>query len=236
MMTLATHCAGYGKKSKKTNPLKGLIQNWRINDIMPFYLLRRFMNWSLPSNIPTTGNLVTRSFGRSLFKILGWDVKGSLPNESKMIVAVAPHTSNWDFFVAISYVLGSGIKVNFMAKHTLFVFPIKNILTGLGGLAIDRRKAQGTVEQMCDKFSAKDKLVLAITPEGTRSYNDDWKTGFLHISQVANVPVVLATLDFDSKTLEFGPNMGVSQNIDKEVDEIRTLAKRAQGKRPYNAA
>lgn len=194
------------------------------------------MNWSLPSQIPVTGNLATRRFGQALFRLLGWTVKGSLPDESKMIVAVAPHTSNWDFFVAISYVLGTGIKVNFMAKHTLFVFPIKGILLGLGGLPIDRRKTQGTVEQMCDKFHEKDKLVLAITPEGTRSYNDDWKTGFLHISQAANVPVVLATLDFASKTLEFGPNFGVSTAIDSDLNDIRSAAKRAVGKKPQNAA
>lgn len=194
------------------------------------------MNWSLPPQIPTTGNLLTRSFGRSLFRILGWTVEGSLPDKPKMIVAVAPHTSNWDFFVAISYVLGCGIKINFMAKHTLFVFPIKNIMIGLGGLAIDRRKARGTVEQMCERFSEKEQLVLAITPEGTRSYNDDWKTGFLHISQAANVPVVLATLDFESKTLEFGPDFGVSTDTEADLDNIKAEAKRAVGKKPYNAA
>lgn len=194
------------------------------------------MNWSLHPSIPTTGNLLTRSFGRSLFRILGWNIQGSLPDKPQMIVAVAPHTSNWDFFVAISYVLGSGIKINFMAKHTLFVFPIKTIMTGLGGLAIDRRKSRGTVEQMCERFSEKKQLVLAITPEGTRSYSDDWKTGFLHISQAANVPVVLVTLDFKSKTMEFGPDFGVSTNMEADLEKIKTESKRAIGKKPHNAA
>lgn len=194
------------------------------------------MTWSLPPQIPTCSNFISRSFGRGLFRVLGWKVEGSLPDKPKMIVALAPHTSNWDFFVAISYVLGTGIKVNFMAKHTLFVFPIRTIMLRLGGLPIDRTKAHGTVEQMCEKFNEKEQLVLAITPEGTRSYNDDWKKGFLHISQAANVPVVLATLDFESKTLEFGPDFGVSTNMDDDLENIKAAAKRAVGKKPHNAA
>jgi 1-acyl-sn-glycerol-3-phosphate acyltransferase len=192
------------------------------------------MNWKLPHNLPQQGNVATRLLGRFLFTLFGWKIAGELPNHKKMIVAVAPHTSNWDFFIAIFFVLGTGVNVSFMGKHTIFVFPVKSLLKWLGGIPINRSKSHGMVKQMVEQFETREHLILGIAPEGTRYYTKDWKKGFLHISKAAQVPLTILTLDYPSKTLQIGPDFGIADDIDENLIAIKKQADRAQGKVPKN--
>lgn len=180
------------------------------------------------------GNRLSRAFGRWVFKGLGWQAKGEIPDHPKLILAVAPHTSNWDFFVAIAFVLSEGIRVRFIGKHSIFVFPVKYLLFKLGGIPVNRAQSNGTVGQIADYFANSQTMAFGVAPEGTRSYLPEWKTGFLHISQAAQVPVILVTLDFTNKTLELGPDFGISTDIDKDLQRIKQASKRAIGKRPKN--
>ena len=50
-------------------------------------------------------------------------------------------------------------------------------------------------------IKAKDKFILAIAPEGTRSYVKDWKRGFYHIAKGAGIPIVIGQLDGKNKTI-----------------------------------
>mgnify|MGYP000142819431 FL=1 len=58
--------------------------------------------------------------GRTLHKASGWKVEGEIPNLKKFILVGAPHTSNWDFVHALILIWALDLKLNVLAKHTLF--------------------------------------------------------------------------------------------------------------------
>ena len=59
-----------------------------------------------------------------LFKRLGWKEQVSVPNRNKCIICVAPHTSNWDFFLGELYYTAKGKKAGFLMKNNWFFWPL----------------------------------------------------------------------------------------------------------------
>ena len=58
----------------------------------------------IPVLAPRRGGGLTRMAGRIGLRAFGWRVEGEFPNFPKLIVAGAPHSTNWDFPVAMSTV------------------------------------------------------------------------------------------------------------------------------------
>lgn len=160
----------------------------------------------------------------------GWKIEGSLPNVPKGIIPIAPHTSNWDFFVGLFVKFRLGLEVNFLGKHSLFRFPIKGFLNRIGGIPIRRGCGQGAVSSMCDAFAQREQLILVIAPEGTRKKVKEWKTGFLQIAKQAQVPVIPVALDYASKVVRIGPAMDVVSDIQTELVRVQQFTGQAQGK------
>ncbi|MFI4962950.1 MAG: 1-acyl-sn-glycerol-3-phosphate acyltransferase, partial [Legionellales bacterium] len=105
---------------------------------------------------------------RFILKAFGWKIVGTLPDEKKYIITVAPHTTNWDFVIGILTCGALGVKIHFLAKKQIFIFPFKHLLQLLGGIPIDRSKKSNVVDDMVSLIGARDILRLAVTPEGTR--------------------------------------------------------------------
>ncbi len=76
----------------------------------------RFDTPPLGSNVPTGGNRLTVWLGRSMLRVGGWRIDGGFPNRSKLIIAVAPHSSNIDFVLTIAVIWGLGLKAEYLAK------------------------------------------------------------------------------------------------------------------------
>ena len=57
---------------------------------------------------------------------------------------------------------------------------------------------------MAHLFNDYDNLILMIAPEGTRSANSEWKSGFWHIAHKAGVPIVLGFADYERKVAGLG--------------------------------
>ena len=189
-----------------------------------------------PSDIPihlrANRSGFTRWFGRTLLNAMGWQVEGCVPNLKKFIVAGAPHTSNWDFVIAMAVVMAFDIKANWLAKHTIFVFPFKGLFNALGGIPLDRDNTKGVAEQIADKIRASDQLVIGIMPEGTRSKVEKWKSGFLRIARAADCPVLLASLDFKHKRIRFGDLIEAREDTDQQLLEIKDYYSQFQPKYP----
>lgn len=137
-----------------------------------------------------------------------------------MVIAVAPHTSNWDFFLGVAVLFALRIKIKFLGKHTIFVPVVKQLLEWIGGIPVDRRSAHGVVDQVVDAFNSSDKMILAVAPEGTRSPIYPWKTGFLAIAHKAQIPVVLIGFDFKLKRIVFGPSIHPSESFDSDMAAV----------------
>lgn len=135
-----------------------------------------------------------------ILKIAGWKVIGGIPPEvPKCVVAVAPHTSNWDFVLGRLAFWQLGVKARFLIKKELFFWPLGPIIKWLGGIPVDRQKRGNLVDQVAAMFKEHNSLYIAITPEGTRKLVKDWKRGYYYIALKARVPIALGVLDYHKK-------------------------------------
>lgn len=167
-----------------------------------------------------------------LLKLFGWRAEGSLADLPKCVLIVAPHTSNWDFLVMLALAVALRIKATWMGKHTLFRPPFGWLMRRLGGLPIDRGTRHNVVEQAVESFRARDRLVLAILPEGTRKRTPYWKSGFYHIAMGAKVPIALAYADYRRKVGGIGRVIVPSGDVDADMALIRDFYSGMTGKRP----
>lgn len=144
---------------------------------------------------------------RLILWLIGWKVEnrvGTIPR--KCVTIGAPHTSWKDMFVGLSASVLFGLKLKFLAKREMFVFPFSSVLRSLGGIAIDRHSEAGLegrkkmVEDIVREFEERDDLIILMTPEGTRKRVEKWKLGFYNIAIAAQVPLVFAHFDWDRKT------------------------------------
>jgi len=171
-----------------------------------------------------------------ILKSLGWTIQAELPNIRKYVVIAAPHTSNWDFPLGILAARAINLDVHWMGKHTLFRWPYGWFFRAIGGTPVQRDGGQDYIGQMTELFEHSDQLVLALAPEGTRSKIDHWKTGFHYIARAAEVPILLAYLDFGNKRVGTGNLLYPGKDIDADFDQIRQFYTTMRGKNPENAS
>jgi len=184
----------------------------------------------VPPAIPRRGNAFWRWAGRTVLRLGNWRLEGAFPDAAKCVVAVAPHTSNWDFPVGAAAMFALDLKCKFIGKHTLFAWPVAGFLRWMGGIPVDRSAAHGVVGEAVDAFRASSQFMLVIAPEGTRSRVDKFKTGFLHIARGAGVPVVLVALDWGSRTIRIAPAFDVRSDIESERVRVEAHFARFRGR------
>lgn len=182
--------------------------------------------------VPTRNYGFLQKISPKLLSWCGWSIKGELPAQPKFILAVAPHTSNWDFFIGIAVMFTLRLKVSFLGKASIFRWPVKSILTAIGGIAVDRSHSHGVVGQIVQELKHNDSFILGLAPEGTRSKTKEWKTGFLHIAKQAEVPVVPASFDFAKKEIYFHPAVYVTGDISQELVEFKQVFANVCAKNP----
>lgn len=138
-----------------------------------------------------------------LYKLLGWKTVGSFPHHLKKYIIIAvPHTHWQDFPLGIMIKWAESLPANYIGKASLFKPPFGFIFRWLGGAPVDRSKSSNMVDAIIDIFNSRDSFILGMSPEGTRKKVSSWKTGFYYIAKGANVPIVMATLDFKNKQVK----------------------------------
>jgi 1-acyl-sn-glycerol-3-phosphate acyltransferase len=179
-------------------------------------------------------NKVMEWIGRTLFRLMGWEIDYRLPDIPKMVIIFAPHTSNWDVIHALPAAFVLGLKPNWLVKSNIYVWPIKWLVDLLGGVPIDRHKNENKVESIANAIQEADRIVLGLSPEGTRSYTEYWRSGFYHIAKLAKVPVHLGFIDYPSKTIGVHPGFIPSGDIEADMEKVTTFYKDKRGKFPEN--
>lgn len=168
-------------------------------------------------------------------KILGWEIKGDIPKTiKKCVICIAPHTSNWDFFIGVVVRPIKNLRSSFLVKKELYKFPpLGWLLTYMGGIPVDRgRNSANLMDQVMKIFKEREVMRLAITPEGTRSKVNEWKTGFYRIAMGAGVPIILCSFDFEKKVVHFKEEFYPTGNMNEEVELIRSKFIGVAGKHP----
>lgn len=168
----------------------------------------------------------------STMGLLGWRIEGQLPDLPKFVVIGAPHTSNWDFPVALMTFFAFKVKAFWMGKDALFRGPMKPFFLWLGGIPIDRSKSNNVVTRSIREFDENEQLVMLIPPSGTRKKTRAWKTGFYYIALGAKVPIVLGYADFRRKTCGLGPLFYPTGDFESDMKKIQSFYANITAKYP----
>lgn len=170
------------------------------------------------------GSGMKRFMGRSLYRLAGWSMEPlpDYPGE-KFVVVGFPHTSLLDGCLAFASLAALGWKGNIIVKREAFKGPLGGVLRGLGGIPVDRGSRGGIVSQMVREFKSRDRFVLAITPEGTRSKVSTLKTGFWYIAKQAGVPIVCWYVDRPARRTRWLGVITPGRRIDDDLRTIRRL-------------
>lgn len=169
-----------------------------------------------------------------ILKMIGWRKEGSLPPIAKCVIILAPHTSNWDFFIGLAIAFALKLRAYWLGKDRFFRWPFHGVIRWLGGIPIDRSHSSDVVAQMVQVFKERAKLTMVLAPEGTRKKVTYWKSGFYHIARGANVPIVLAFLDYLRKAGGIGPVFNPTGDIEADMEYIRAFYATVTGKYPEN--
>lgn len=162
--------------------------------------------------------------GRFFYKLMGWRFE-PLPSyfSEKHVIIGFPHTSNMDTiraFMGFKIVRRTG---HIMIKKEWFRWPLSLFLKTLGGIPVDRKSANGVVEQMVQVFRERAHFLLAIVPEGTRKDVPTIKTGFWHIAKAANVSILCWYLDNDHKTTRWLGELVPGEDKVADILRIRQI-------------
>ncbi|MEE9343736.1 MAG: lysophospholipid acyltransferase family protein [Gammaproteobacteria bacterium] len=174
------------------------------------------------------------TFAKWLLKRLGWHADLTLPEVDKYVLVGAPHTSNWDFPFAMLFFFSTGLRFNWVGKHTLFVWPVSRLFRAMGGIPLNRNASGGFIEQTVQLIKSSKAIILTIAPEGTRSRTECWRTGFYYIALQAKVPIALGYIDYDKKQLGIGSFFTPTGDIDKDLMIIQLFYQDKTGKHPEN--
>jgi len=172
------------------------------------------------NSVPRRGAKIMQFIADGMFKSAGWKITGEIPNEKKFIVVVAPHTSNWDFILGLMTLFSLRMEIHWMGKHTIFRKPFGGLMKWMGGIPINRTSASGVVSETVSAFKENEKLVISIAPEGTRKKVNKWKMGFYFIANKAEIPIVIAKIDYGKKEIEFGPKIDLTDDRDGDIKKI----------------
>lgn len=162
----------------------------------------------------------------------GWTAVGGVPDVHKAVIVGAPHTSNWDGFWALVYIVAFSLDVSFFIKKSMFWFPLNVVLRGLGAIPLDRNQPSSAVKEVVDDFNSGERFLFGLTPEGTRGKTAGWKSGFYRIAEDAGVPVVLAFFDYGKKRLGMGPTLTLTGDRDADLAIIRSFYESVEGRHP----
>ena len=186
----------------------------------------------VPRSYVRRSGVVSGALGRMLMRMFGWRFEGALPDVPKIVISVAPHTTNWDFVIGVIAMWALELKISFLGKHTLFRGMFGQWLRSIGGIPVDRESMHGVVGDAVNAFGQAQRLVLVITPEGTRQFDKGFKTGFLHIARGADVPVLLAYFDYSRKVIGFGPSVIATSDVENDMVFVLNFYRPVRGKYP----
>ena len=168
----------------------------------------------------------------SILRFFGWHTHVIPPPSSSYVLIGAPHTSNWDFVLALLLMAAERIPIRLMGKDSLFRGPTGVMMRSLGAIPVDRSQKANLVDQVAEIFNQYDDLIIGLAPEGTRARSTRWRTGFYYIALKANVPIVMAYLDYGNKVCGLGPSFYPTGDIQADFEIIRDFYSGIVGKYP----
>ena len=186
----------------------------------------------IPEQFRASHPILLQKIGQFFLTITGWKFKGDIPRSDRIILVAGPHTSNWDFLLALAFIFGLNLNVFWIGKHTLFKNGFSKIMRKLGGIPVDRASPELLMNEVSNIVKRKQGVIIAISPEGTRKTVERLKSGFLRIAKTTNSQILLAGIDFESKLIHLGKLFEPSGNTESDLLNVHNYFRQFKGKRP----
>lgn len=167
-----------------------------------------------------------------LLAATGWTVSGTPPPEKKYMIVAGPHTSNWDFVYGIAAKTVLKLNIRYLGKAELFRWPWGWLFRALGGYPVNRSQSQNMVDAVVEIFNRHETFSIALSPEGTRSFIPQLKTGFYHIARGADIPVYMAGIDYGKKQIFLSEPFFPGPDEQTEIRRVINFFKTCTAKYP----
>ena len=181
----------------------------------------RISESQIPERLRGKRSILLRKIARFGINISGWTIKGMVPDEERIVIIAAPHTSNWDFVLAMLAIFGLNIKLRWLGKHSIFKPGFKNFFKWLGGIPVYRDNPSNLIDNVVKIVKKEKSIVIAMTPEGTRKKVKRWKTGFLRIAKQTHSKILLISIDAPTKSIEIGKIFNPTGNSEDDLAFIQ---------------
>jgi 1-acyl-sn-glycerol-3-phosphate acyltransferase len=190
------------------------------------------MKFFTPEHLRAHRPKVVRWLGKFLMKISGWKTTGQLPKHQRVVLIAGPHTSNWDFVLAMSLILSLDVRIHWVGKHSIFKKGFRRLFKKMGGIPVNRVNPQALKTEIYNITERYRGFIIAISPEGTRKKVERLKSGFLRIANETNSRILMVGVDFSNKTIDFGDFFNPSGDMDKDLKFIKDYFGNFTGKHP----
>ena len=165
-------------------------------------------------------------------RVTGWKINGHFPKDQRVVIVAGPHTSNWDFVLAMSLILSLDVNLHWVGKHSIFKKGFRRLLRRMGGIPVNRANPEALkneIHNVTEKFKG---FIIVISPEGTRKKVERLKSGFLRIANETNSKIMTAGVDFSKKTIELGDFFSPSGDVEKDLKFVKEYFANFTGKYP----
>lgn len=167
-----------------------------------------------------------------LYRRMGYRFEETVKRPKKYIIALAPHTSNWDFIMAVLFMGAESFRCGFMMKKEWFFWPLGPLFRRMGGIPVYRDKHHSVTDILAQQAREAEEFHLCITPEGTRRLQPEWKKGFYYIALKAELPILLYGLDYKRRLIRCTKQVIPNGDIDTQLTEIKHYFEGFSGKHP----
>ena len=207
---------------------------------------------SITENHPVKKRIILGPLGRLVLKLINWDIVGDLPDNKKIIIASAPHSSSFDSVYAFFVCLASDLKFYFLGSISMFtriVVPIpfkknpdklgiphpfgliqKKIMINFGGIPVWRTKSTGVTQQVIDQLKTKDKFILYLTVEGLMHTNKTIKSGFYYIGKELDATIVPTKIDYKNRRFELMEEYLLTGSVEIDKNALMDVYHVVQGR------
>lgn len=197
--------------------------------------IKRISESQIPERLKGSRSKILRKIARFGINISGWTIKGKVPDEERIVIIAAPHTSNWDFILAMLAIFGLNIKVRWLGKNSIFKPGFKKFFEWLGGIPVYRDNPSSLIENVVNIVKKERSIVIAMTPEGTRKKVKRWKTGFLRIAKQTHSKILLISIDAPTKSIEIGNIFNPTGNSEEDLAYIQKYYSTFRGINPQKS-
>lgn len=177
--------------------------------------------------------MIRKNIAKFCLHLSGWTpifINKETPESS--VICIAPHTSNWDFILGKLYIWLTNTKSYFLIKKEWFIFPFNIVFSAMGGIPVDRKTKNSTVDKIKELINKGKGVHIAITPEGTRKSYNKWHKGFYYIALETNIPIQIGRIDYKNKLIGIVDIFNPTGDIDTDISIIKSYYSNSQAKHP----